>query len=34
MTASIFLPLLGKWADRMLSAAIEEFGGDPDHESL
>lgn len=26
--------LLGKWADRMLSAAIEEFGGDPDHESL
>lgn len=26
--------LLGKWADRMVSAAIEEFGGDPDHESL
>ncbi|MFT8932780.1 MAG: hypothetical protein ABF976_13245 [Acetobacter syzygii] len=26
--------LLGKWADRMLSAAIEELGGHPDYESL
>lgn len=26
--------LLGKWADRMLSAAIEELGGHPDDESF
>ena len=26
--------LLGKWVDRMLSADIEEFSDNPDHESL